>query len=434
VASGLRRALSSLGWWDALTRPGPTRLLSVSALTDAAGTGLAAVCLPFLAVTGIGLSAGQVGLVLSVGGVCELLAAVPNGALAGRFGVRRFVLAAKLVEAAGFTALALAGGFWAVLVPAALVGVARAGSSGLNQSLTVVVLGEDRRSAALGIIRALRNIGYLAAGGIGAVLLAPREPDLLRLALLLNAASFLVGAFCVSRLPATGPAQPLERTDWSVLRDVRYGGLVLCAAVFGSSLVVLDVGLPLWALRHPGSVPAWTVPLVVVVNTALVVVLQYRFAQGVDDVPSALRRLRFSTLAFCVMCGLIALTAHTGRVGALALLLVAGVVLTFGELTESPSWWTLSYKLAPEQRRSEYLSAFDLCWAVVAIAGPAAMVLVVSAGTAGWLGYGLVLVLAAAAGTALARGRTPSTPVAAGASPTAPPAGAGAGAGAGERP
>jgi MFS family permease len=213
------------------------------------------------------------------------------------------------------------------------------------------------------------------------VLLAPHQLDLLRLALLLNAASFLVGAFCVSRQRTTRPTEPPGRTDWSVLRDMRYGGLVLCAAAFGNSLVVLDVGLPLWALRHPGSVPAWTVPLLVLVNTALVVLLQCRFAQEVNGVPSALRRLRFSTLAFCLMCGLVAPTAHTGTAGAVLLLLIAGVLLTFSELTESPSWWSLSYELAPERRRTEYFSAFDLSWAVVGMAGPAEMVPVVSGGT-----------------------------------------------------
>ena len=406
----LRRALASMGWWDALARRGPTRLLAVNALTDAAGTGLAAVCLPVLAVTVIGLSAAELGLVLSVAGGCELLAAVPNGALAGRVGVWRFSLAAKLVEAAAFAVLALAGGLAAVLLAAAVVGVARAGSSGLNQSLTVSVLGEDQRSGALGAVRALRNIGYLVSGGAGAVLLATGQPALLRVALLLNAASFVFGAWCVWRLrPVTPPVLP-ERTDWSVLRDARYGALILCAAVFGSSLAVLDVGLPLWVLRHPETTPRWTVPLVVVLNTLLVVLLQYRFSQQTSTVPAAVRGLRRSALAFGAMAVLVAFAPRAGSGLAVLLLVMAAVALTLGELTESPSWWTLSYELAPPERKSEYLSAFDLSWAVVGIAGPAAMVLVVSAGAAGWLGYAAVLVVAAVTAVVLAgeRAREPA--------------------------
>jgi hypothetical protein len=87
----------------------------------------------------------------------------------------------------------------------------------------------------------------------------------------------------------------------------------------------------------------------------------------------------------------------------LAVLLVLGgaVALTFGELLESPSWWTVSYELSPAGRKDEYLAAFDLSWGVVAIAGPAAMAAVVSLDSLGWLLYGGVLLLAAASGTAV---------------------------------
>ena len=80
-------------------------------------------------------------------------------------------------------------------------------------------------------------------------------------------------------------------------------------------------------------------------------------------------------------------------------------VRLIGELLESPSWWTVSFELAPAGRRNEYLAAFDLSWALVAIAGPAAMAGIVALGSAGWVLYGLVLLLAAAGGTVLIRRR-----------------------------
>ena len=76
-----------------------------------------------------------------------------------------------------------------------------------------------------------------------------------------------------------------------------------------------------------------------------------------------------------------------------------------GVLLESPSWWTVSYELAPTDRKNEYLAAFDLSWALIAIAGPAAMAGIVASGAFGWLFYGVVLAVAAAAGTWLARRR-----------------------------
>lgn len=418
----LRRILVGVGWWDTLVRPGPARPLAITALVDAAGTGLAAVCLPFFAVTVAGIGVGSVALSLSAVGVAELLATVPNGVAAGRVGVRRFVVAAKLGEAAVFTGLAFVHGLAGFLALAVVGGVARAGSSGLNQSLTVAVLGESQRSAALGAIRALRNIGYLLAGGAAAVLLATGSAGALRTALLVNAASFLVGAGLLGRLrPADRPTVP-DRAAWSVLRDWTYLGLIACAAVFASSLVVLDLALPLWALTHHG-VPRPTVAVVTMLNTLLVVLLQYRFSRAVETVPDAVRGIRRACVLFVAMSALIAVSGWLFTPWAVAVLLAAGILLTFAELLESPSWWTISYESAPEARKTEYLATFDLSWSMVAIVGPAAMAAVVSLDALGWLLYAAAVALATVIGGVLANHRMRSgEPTRAAGQPGAEPA------------
>jgi MFS family permease len=400
----LRATLASVGWWDALATRGPTRLLAINATTDAAGTGLAAVCLPFYAIKVAGLGAAGLALVLSVAGVCELLAAVPNGVAASKFGVARFSTAAKLAQAAVYLVMAFSHGLLALLVISAAGSVARAGANGLNQALTVSALGESERAKALGALRALRNIGYLTAGAGAALILATGSPLALRLALLANGASFVVGAACLIRLRLSSRPQAPGRTDWSVLRDLEYFGLIACAAVFGSSLVVLDVGLPLLVLRHR-EIPAWTVAVVVMINTLVVIALQYTFSRRISQTSQAVRAVRASAVAFWVMAAIFALAPSVPPWQAVVLLLVAAVALTLGELLESPSWWTVSYELAPADRKNEYLAAFDLTWALIAIAGPAAMAGIVALGATGWLLYGLVLGVAAAAGTWLAQRR-----------------------------
>jgi MFS family permease len=408
MAHSVLRLARSVGWWDALATPGPPRLLSVNALTDAAGTGLAAVCLPFFAVRVAGISAVGVALCLSAAGLCEVAAAVPNGAIAARIGIVRFVIATKLAQAAAFTALAFAHGLGQVVVLAAITGAARAGQNGLNQALTVSVLGEEQRAGALGSIRALRNIGYLGAGAAASYVLASGSHVALRIALVVNGASFLVGAACVLRLRLGEPAAAAaaDKTNWSVLTDFTYLGLILAAAVFGSSLVVIDVGLPLWVLRYP-VIPAWTVAMVVTLNTLIVVLFQYRFSTRISRVDQAVRAIGLSAVAFCVMSAALVLTPHAGVVIGVVLFLVVAAALTVGELCESPAWWTVSFKLAPKAQVTEYLSAFDLCWAVVGVAGPAAMAGVVALGPSGWVWYGVLVVLAGAAAVILIRRRAP---------------------------
>lgn len=389
----LRRLLAGIGWWDAIAAGGPTRLLGLNALIDALGAGLVAVCLPFFAMFAAGLSVTQLPAALAVAGACELLAAVPNGALAGRLGVHRYVVVTKLVGAAAYALVAFAHGLLPILLAVGVAGAARAGSGGLNQSLTVAVLGEERRAAVLGTVRALRNIGYLIAGGAGALLLAAGSNTALRGAVIAEAVALVASAALVARLsPRVRPPQP-EHLDWSVLTNGRYLGLIATATVFTSSLAVLDIGLPLWVVKHP-DIPRWTVAAVVIVNTVLVILFQHPIAARITAVPQAMRALRISTAGFVAMAGLIALTASTPAWLSVALLLISAVALTIGEMLESPSWWTLSYELAPPARKDEYLAAFDLCFGVMGIVGPMAMALVVAHGAAGWASYAGVLVVA----------------------------------------
>jgi MFS family permease len=405
MALRLRRFAESIGWWDALRTSGTERILAVNALTDAAGTGLAAVCLPFFAIRVAGVSAAGIALALSIVGLCELLAAVPNGALASRTGITRFILVTKLIQAAAFAGLAISHGLTALIALAALIGAARAGGNGLNQALTVSVLGEKQRAAALGTVRALRNIGYLVAGSAASYVLATGSHGALRAGLVVNGLSFLVGAVCVARLrPAPTAGTSTEKTDWSVLRDFSYLGLIVAGAVFGSSLVVIDVGLPLWVLRYP-VIPAWTVAMIVTLNTLIVVIFQYFFSTRVSTVRRAVKALLVSAVAFAVMSLALAVAPRATTVVSVLLMLMVAVTLTLGELCESPAWWTVAFEFAPETRRTEYLSAFDLCWAIVGVAGPAAMAAVVALGPLGWVLYGAVVALAGFTAVALIRRR-----------------------------
>lgn len=153
------------------------------------------------------------------------------------------------------------------------------------------------------------------------------------------------------------------------------------------------------------QLPSWTTGCVLLINTVLVVVFQVRFSSRLDSVDRAVRAIRRSALAFAAMAGLLALTAHASALVAVGLVGIAALALTLGELLESPSWWTLSMLLAPAERKNEYLAAFDLCWALVGIAGPTLMTVVVSSGSAGWIGYGVVLLGAAGLGGMLATRR-----------------------------
>jgi MFS family permease len=403
VKDRVNAVLAGVGWWSALRSSGPRRVLGLNALVDAFGSGLALVCQPFFYLHVAHLSAARFAVLLAAGGLAELAGAVPAGALAGRIGVWRYAMATRVLRAVGYLLIASAPPFWGLLGCSVAVGALRAGGNGLNQSLTASVIGEADRGEAVAVVRALYNLGFLAAGGVAAVLLSSNSGGVLVAAMVVNALSFLAGAALLSRIrPRGGAVVPGRRMDFSVLRDVGY--LVLCAAAtaFASSQLVLTVALPLLVVRTGNVAPA-VVAAVVIGNTVLVVLLQYRFARPARAVGGALRGLRRATGCFAVMAALLALAQ--GAPAGLATLAVAlaGLFLTVGEMLESPAWWTLSYELAPAGRTDEYLAAFDLNFAALNIVGPPVLVLVVYRGWPGWTGYVLGMMAATAVAHAVVR-------------------------------
>jgi hypothetical protein len=126
---------------------------------------------------------------------------------------------------------------------------------------------------------------------------------------------------------------------------------------------------------------------VVVLNTALVVVLQVRLSRGSSDLRSAARRQLWSGLCLAGCCLLVALSARGGAVTATALILAATVTLTLGEIWQSVGAWRLSYALSPKAARSYYLSVYELGASGASAAGPVLITwAVIENGAAGWTG------------------------------------------------
>jgi len=389
-------------------------LVAIAGLTDAAGSGIAAAILPFYLTRNAHFSLFEVTIALTVTGAAELVGAVPNGMLARRVGVRRYLIANKALQAVLWLLLGLVTALPAVLVVQLLIGWCRGGFGGLQQSFTAAAVGAQRRSEILGAVRSLRNVGYLVAGGAVAGLLAAGGTLTLIVGLVLNGLSYVVGALATWRIqvqvaPWTGEPRTRSR---SVLRDAGYTALIPSAAIFATTASVLDVGLPLWVLHHH-HIPPTMVGIVLVINTITVIGVQYQLARRLDTVAAAVRGIRVSAVALLIAALGIAVTGFAGTALSIVLLLGAGLALTAAEMLESPSWWTVSFELAPADRRDEYLAAFDMSSSAVALVGPALMALIVAAGPGGWVGYGVLALLAAAVASLIAgRGSTPVRPAA----------------------
>ena len=398
----IRRAARSfarlLGWTEITRSSGVGRTLAAVAVIDATGTGVFMATIAVFLVGVRGLSIRDVGLGFSIAGIAGFLATVPMASLAARLGARRFLIATSAAKTAAFALYLAVGSFAAFAVVAAVVATTSAAWFPAQQGLIGALLEERARVEVLASIRALRNVGYAVGGLLAVPALAIGGHGAFVAIVLANAASYALMTRLYWSLPHVTAEVEADRPRLRPWRDLRYAALTVTSTVFALSIVLLDIGIPLWIVRRT-TAPHLLVGVVLVINTLLVVLFQVRGARGSETVAGSLALLRRSAVAFALFCACFAFAGRVGAVAAGALIVLGAVVLTVGEMLESPAWWTISFELAPAESRTEYLGVFSLNYEIVAILGPALMAVLVEAGTGGWIVLALAFVAAAGLAT-----------------------------------
>src|SRR5690606_10979807 len=123
---------------------------------------------------------------------------------------------------------------------------------------------------------------------------------------------------------------------------------------------LLTVGLPLYVAAEP-DVSDGLVSVLLFVNTVTVIVAQVPFSKGVTGAAKARRALWRAAAALAGCCAVLAAGGRLdGSAAAVAVVPLACLLLTCGELWQAVRAWELSYVLAPERSRSAYLTVFNL--------------------------------------------------------------------------
>jgi MFS family permease len=395
-------------WWRHALVPRPRigRQLAAVSLVDAIGSGMyyTGSALYFTGV--VGLSAGQVGAGLSIGGLVGLVGSVPVGILADRFRTGHVYIGLQVLRGVCFTAYCLIGSFALFVLVSAFAGLTEAALPPVQQSVVGATVPADDRVDTLAKVRAVRNIGF----GAGALIATGAIGQGSRTAFLVlvggNAISYFVVAFLLAVIGmgrVAVRAHAVRRPGYRFVPDPRYLVTAGLSGILAVHSTLLVVAVPLWFVRHT-SVPPAMIGILVALNTVLTVTLQARFARSSATVPDAVRTALWAGLAlagFGVACQL----AHAATASALAALIAFGavVLLTFGELWQSASGWTLSYELADPHHRTAYLSTFQLGSSLQAVAGPWLVTSLLLPNPAGWLAFDVVVIAAGVLTRALVR-------------------------------
>ncbi|GAA1989676.1 hypothetical protein GCM10009799_14260 [Nocardiopsis rhodophaea] len=248
----------------------------------------------------------------------------------------------------------------------------------------------------------------MSVGGLAAAIpLAIGTPSAFRWLFLAMAVLFVVSAGLIALLPDTRVAWRPATWRLSALRDRRLLALTTYDSIAALWLPMLNVAFPLWLTGRTGA-PDALVGVLYAVNTATCVLLQIPMSRFVNGSRDALRAYTVNATLLMVSCVGFALAPLLGGWPTLILLSAAILVLTIGELCQVSAAWTLSYAIAPEQRRTEYLATFSLGRTSSArLYGPVLMTGgVLALGSTGWLLLAL-LFAAAALAPAVVRHRLP---------------------------
>ncbi|QDQ15004.1 MFS transporter [Streptomyces spectabilis] len=346
-----------------LPAPGAPRLLAASWLIKTLGSGLYLPTSVLFFTRVAGLSTGRVAFGLTLAGLVSLAGAVPIGGLADRYGPRRTYAVLLVVQFAVMAALALVRSYAPFLALIIVFTLAEQGSSAARGALVAAVGEGAERVGLRAYLRVVTNVGVAMGAGLAAIAIGLGTDTAYTVLLLGTALTFPAAALPLRRLAAdsvmTGTGAPVPPARWQVFRDVRYLWVTVICGVLSLQAQVLSFVVPLWVVGHT-SAPKLTVSVVVVVNAALVILLQIRASRGAEDDTRAARLCRRAGLCLLAACVVIVFTRTTPAWLSVALLIAFAVLLTAGELWTSAGSFGLSFTLAPDGAHGQYQGFFAL--------------------------------------------------------------------------
>ncbi|MFD5138459.1 MFS transporter [Streptomyces sp. NPDC058378] len=397
------------------------RLMLVIAVIDKIGTGLwtGAATLYFLYVAH--LSVAQIGLLMGLSGILGIAGPPLAGRLADRFPVTRILLGTQLARGAALLALLTTDDYALLVLFSALGALPDRASSVLTKLFAARVAGPHRiRYQA--IQRTAANIGWAVGAAGAAAALTVGTTASYQALLLANVASYVViGALTLrcaeppapSRVVAgqsfpggtprtpSGPsgAPAKAATPWRDRRYLAFTGSEIWLFLDDS---ILQVGFPLWIV-HATDAPVGLAPLVLVLNSVLVIALQVPLSRFGESRAAARRLL--VPIGAALLTGGVALAASAGGGPwfATGAVVVAAVAFTLAEILHSIASWELSIALAPGEAQGAYLGVHGLAQSAQRSLGPVVVGIAVGVGPLAWPVLGATLVAACLAQHRLVR-------------------------------
>jgi MFS family permease len=377
------------------------RVLALGTFVNRAGTGASTTTFALFFTQKAGLSATDVGLVLSVASVLAMLGQVPLGHLGDTRGPREVMRALTVASGVALLGLLVARSMWSLMLVMSLATVLMMGNGAVRNGYIARVATGGRGVMFKAYLRAVTNVAMSLGAALGGLaLLLDQTWAYLAVFALDGVSAILTGLIC-SRLPhlAPAPARAAGALRLAVLRDRPFVVVTLLNGVVAMHFVVMELAIPLWIAARTEA-PTSMVAVLLVLNTALVALFQVRLTRGVDGVLSSARAMVTGCVWIAVGFVVISFSSGTSAPVAVALLVLGAVVHVVGEMISSGGQWGISMGLAPDERQGQYQGFAGLGFSLSNVVAPTLITLLcIEWGRPGWwvlgglvLGSGLLLV------------------------------------------
>jgi MFS family permease len=375
-----------------LTRP--QLILVTATLVNTIGNGsyLTAGILYFTRV--LHLPAYQVGLGFSVAGIVSLTAGIPGGYLADRYSPRAIYASTLAGCALGMAGFYFTRNFLAFILAACFTTILQ--TAGLAARGPIIRrLGGGRPQELRAYLRSVTNLGIALGAVCAGVAVQVNSALAYKILIAGNGVSFAMSAAIIWFLPGVKSSEPaVSGPRWVALRDYPYITLTLLDGVLAIQGQVQTIAIPLW-LTSFTLAPRWILAAAVVINTVMVVIFQVRASRKITSAHEGGRAMRRAGFTLLITCIAISVTGHLAALGAAALILMAVIIQTVGELWYAAGGFELSFGLAPEHAQGQYLGVYGMGVGLANSFGPALLTaLCIGWGLLGWVTVGILFAAA----------------------------------------
>jgi MFS family permease len=350
-------------------------LLQAGGLANMFGNG---VVVPFLVIylhNVRGISLGLAGSIAAINGLTALVSGPIAGSLADRIGARATLVGALVVMAGSFALFPLIHEAWHAFLLNGLAGVGSGAFWPSQGTLLSALTPPARRPAAFAQQRVTMNLGIGLGGLTGGLIASTSDPSSFTVLFLIDAATFLVFAAILARVPSAKPeeVETEERGGYgAVFSDRPFVAFILLNTLFiAASIALFSELFPVFA-KNEASVTERGIGIVFFLNTLLIVVVQLPVTKLQEG------RRRMAALAtMAVLWAFTWLVVLAGGlwlegVAATTLFAAAFAVFALGECLHGTVQGPLVSDLAPRRLLGRYMALSSSSWQVGFIVGPAA--------------------------------------------------------------